>query len=108
MVPLAVAVLAVVWVVIVIVAVVCSERYLRRYKQHAFFDPWKYSKREKQELESEGKPVPKFVYGPGVARIRQLCDNVNKNSDFVILKIYSKKKPKKMGVWRLIILFSCL
>jgi hypothetical protein len=38
-------------------------RYLRRYKQHAFCDDqWKYSKREKQELESEGKSVPNSVY----------------------------------------------
>ena len=86
MVPLAVAVLAVVWVVIVIVAVVCSERYLRRYKQHAFFDPWKYSKREKQELESEGKPVPKPVYGPEVAITCQLCDNMKKTVFFVVLE----------------------
>ena len=86
MVPLAVAVLAVVWVVIVIVAVVCSERYLRRYKQHAFFDPWKYSKREKQELESEGKPAPKPVYGPEVAITRQLCDNTKKKRYFVVLE----------------------
>ena len=81
-----VAVVAVVGVVIVIVAVVCSERYLRRYKQHVFFDQWKYSKCEKQEPESEGKPVPKPVYGPEVARIRQLCDNVNKKNDFVVLE----------------------
>ena len=96
MVPLAVAVLAVVWVVIVIVAVVCSERYLRRYKQHAFFDPWKYSKREKQELESEGKPAPKPVYGPEVAITCQLCDNMKKTFFLLFLKIYSKKNQKSL------------
>jgi hypothetical protein len=56
----------------------CSGRYLRRYKQHAFCDQRKYRKREKEELESEGNPVPNSVYGPEVSRIRQLCGNVKK------------------------------
>ena len=41
--------------------------------------------------------MPKSVYGPEVTRIRQLCDNVNKNIVFVVLDNLYQEKDQKDG-----------